>query len=177
MATPTIRTVSTALSATAASLSSLTSAAGRPTTYGNGHLPRHRRAIRHGALPRRVPWSPMDITTGCCGWDATDRSTRSRRSETSPTVSATKGRVFITQLGPIPHELEDGKVLALRRGSDPDRGRQRGEHADRRRAGAARQAVRTVTGSMERSGRGLAGLPEHRPIVDRQTRRKPEAGR
>ena len=34
-------------------------------------------------------------------------------------LEVTKGRVFITQLGPIPHEPEDGKVLALRRGSDP----------------------------------------------------------
>jgi hypothetical protein len=32
-------------------------------------------------------------------------------------LEVTKGRVFITQLGPIPHEPEDGKVLALRRGS------------------------------------------------------------
>jgi hypothetical protein len=30
-------------------------------------------------------------------------------------LEVTKGRVFITQLGPIPHEPEDGKVLALRR--------------------------------------------------------------
>ena len=29
------------------------------------------------------------------------------------------GRVFITEAGPIPHEPEDGKVLVLRRGSDP----------------------------------------------------------
>ena len=29
------------------------------------------------------------------------------------------GRVFITHLGPIPHEPEDGKVVSLRRGSDP----------------------------------------------------------
>ena len=29
------------------------------------------------------------------------------------------GRVFITEAGPIPHDPEDGKVLALRRGSDP----------------------------------------------------------
>ena len=29
------------------------------------------------------------------------------------------GRVFITQAGPIPHEPQDGKVVALRRGSDP----------------------------------------------------------
>jgi hypothetical protein len=34
-------------------------------------------------------------------------------------LEVTKHRVFITQLGPIPHEPEDGKVLALRRGSDP----------------------------------------------------------
>ena len=32
-------------------------------------------------------------------------------------LEVTKGRVFITQLGPIPHEPEDGKVVALRRGS------------------------------------------------------------
>jgi hypothetical protein len=34
-------------------------------------------------------------------------------------LEVTKGRVFITQMGPIPHEPEDGKVLLLRRGSDP----------------------------------------------------------
>jgi hypothetical protein len=34
-------------------------------------------------------------------------------------LEVTRGRVFITQLGPIPHEPEDGKVVALRRGSDP----------------------------------------------------------
>ena len=34
-------------------------------------------------------------------------------------LEVTAGRVFITQAGPIPHEPEDGKVLALRRGSDP----------------------------------------------------------
>lgn len=34
-------------------------------------------------------------------------------------LEVTKGRIFITELGPIPHEPEDGKVLALRRGSDP----------------------------------------------------------
>jgi hypothetical protein len=34
-------------------------------------------------------------------------------------LEVSKHRVFITQLGPIPHEPEDGKVLALRRGSDP----------------------------------------------------------
>jgi hypothetical protein len=34
-------------------------------------------------------------------------------------LEVTKGRVFITQAGPIPHEPEDGKVLALRPGSDP----------------------------------------------------------
>ena len=34
-------------------------------------------------------------------------------------LEVTKGRVFITEAGPIPHEPEDGKVLALRRRSDP----------------------------------------------------------
>ena len=34
-------------------------------------------------------------------------------------LEVTKHRVFITQLGPIPHEPEDGKVLALHRRSDP----------------------------------------------------------
>jgi hypothetical protein len=34
-------------------------------------------------------------------------------------LEVAKGRVLITQAGPIPHEPEDGKVLALRRGSDP----------------------------------------------------------
>ena len=34
-------------------------------------------------------------------------------------LEVTKNRVFITQLGPIPHEPEDGKVLALHRRSDP----------------------------------------------------------
>ena len=34
-------------------------------------------------------------------------------------LEVAKGRVFITQAGPIPHEPEDGKVLALRRGSEP----------------------------------------------------------
>ena len=34
-------------------------------------------------------------------------------------LEVTAGRVFITQAGPIPHEPEDGKVLVLRRGSDP----------------------------------------------------------
>ena len=34
-------------------------------------------------------------------------------------LEVTKGRIFITQLGPIPHEPEDGKVLALHRRSDP----------------------------------------------------------
>jgi hypothetical protein len=32
-------------------------------------------------------------------------------------LEVTRGRVFITQLGPVPHEPENGKVLALRRGS------------------------------------------------------------
>jgi hypothetical protein len=34
-------------------------------------------------------------------------------------LEVTKGRVFITQAGPIPHVPEDGKVLALHRRSDP----------------------------------------------------------
>ena len=34
-------------------------------------------------------------------------------------LEVVKGRVFITQAGPIPHDAEDGKVVALRRGSDP----------------------------------------------------------
>jgi hypothetical protein len=34
-------------------------------------------------------------------------------------LEVTKHRVFITQAGPIPHEPEDGKVLALYRGSSP----------------------------------------------------------
>jgi hypothetical protein len=34
-------------------------------------------------------------------------------------LEVTKGRVFITEAGPIPHEPEDGKVLALHRRSDP----------------------------------------------------------
>ena len=34
-------------------------------------------------------------------------------------LEVTKHRVFITQLGPIPHEPEDGKVVALRRRSEP----------------------------------------------------------
>ena len=34
-------------------------------------------------------------------------------------LEVTKDRVFITQLGPIPHKPEDGKVLALHRGSNP----------------------------------------------------------
>jgi hypothetical protein len=32
-------------------------------------------------------------------------------------LEVARGRVLITQMGPIPHEPEDGKVLALRRGS------------------------------------------------------------
>ena len=32
-------------------------------------------------------------------------------------LEVTRGRVFISQLGPIPHEPKDGKVVALRRGS------------------------------------------------------------
>ena len=34
-------------------------------------------------------------------------------------LEVTKHRVFITQAGPTPHNPEDGKVVALRRGSDP----------------------------------------------------------
>ena len=34
-------------------------------------------------------------------------------------LEVTKGRVFITQAGPIPHEPEHGKVIALHRGSSP----------------------------------------------------------
>jgi sugar lactone lactonase YvrE len=34
-------------------------------------------------------------------------------------LDVSRGRVFITQMGPIPHEPEDGKVLALRRRSQP----------------------------------------------------------
>ena len=34
-------------------------------------------------------------------------------------LEVTKHRVLLTQLGPIPHEPEDGKVLALRRRSEP----------------------------------------------------------
>ena len=34
-------------------------------------------------------------------------------------LEVTKHRVLITQLGPIPHEPEDGKVIALRRRSEP----------------------------------------------------------
>ena len=49
------------------------------------------------------------------------------------------GRVFVTQLGPIPHEPEDGKVVALR-----------AAHAHRRRAGTARQALRAFSGYVGR---------------------------
>ena len=34
-------------------------------------------------------------------------------------LEVTRGRVFITQLRPIPHEPEDGKVVALPRRSQP----------------------------------------------------------
>jgi len=34
-------------------------------------------------------------------------------------LEVTKHRAFITQAGPIPHRPEDGKVLALGRGSNP----------------------------------------------------------
>ena len=34
-------------------------------------------------------------------------------------LEVTRGRVFITELGPIPHEPDDGKVLALHRRSEP----------------------------------------------------------
>lgn len=34
-------------------------------------------------------------------------------------LEVTKHRAFITQAGPIPHRPEDGKVLALHRGSNP----------------------------------------------------------
>ena len=34
-------------------------------------------------------------------------------------LEVTKHRAFITQAGPIPHHPEDGKVLALHRGSNP----------------------------------------------------------
>ena len=34
-------------------------------------------------------------------------------------LEVTRGRVFITQLGPIPHQPEDGKVVALPRRSQP----------------------------------------------------------
>ena len=34
-------------------------------------------------------------------------------------LEVTRGRVLITQLGPIPHEPEDGKVVALHRRSQP----------------------------------------------------------
>ena len=36
-------------------------------------------------------------------------------------LEVAKDRVFLTEAGPIPHEPEDGKVLALCRGSDPPR--------------------------------------------------------
>ena len=65
-------------------------------------------------------------------------------------LETTAGQLYVSQLGPIPHRPEDGKVVALRAGSRAARGSERGEHADRRRAGTTRQAVRTLTGSMGR---------------------------
>ena len=58
--------------------------------------------------------------------------------------------VFVTQMGPIPHRPEDGKVVALRPRTGAARDSQRGEHAHRRRAGTARQALRPLTGSVGR---------------------------
>ena len=34
-------------------------------------------------------------------------------------LETTAGQVFVTQMGPIPHDPEDGKVVAVRAGSEP----------------------------------------------------------
>ena len=65
-------------------------------------------------------------------------------------LETTAGQFFVALLGPIPHLPEDGKIVAVRTGGEPTRGGQRGDHAHRRRAGAARHALRTLTGSVGR---------------------------
>ena len=60
---------------------------------------------------------------------------------------------------PIPHEPEDGKVLARIENRTPPRS-PAGRACYRRRAGTARQALRTVTGSMGHVGEG-SPVSEH----------------
>jgi hypothetical protein len=63
----------------------------------------------------------MGTTTGCCG------STGTVRSRSSPTfgnvvptgLETAFGRVFVTQMGPIPHLPEDAQVVAVRSGREP----------------------------------------------------------
>ena len=63
----------------------------------------------------------MGTTTGCCGSTATFRSRSSSRSGTwcRPDSRRAFGHVFVTEIGPIPHLPEDGKVVAVRPGREP----------------------------------------------------------
>jgi hypothetical protein len=77
-----------------------------------------------------------------------------------------KHRVFITQLGPNPHNPEDGKVLALRRSGPTEIASgarmvidvERGPHG---------KLYALSQGQLERCRRGLAGPSEHRPLAHR----------
>ncbi len=68
------------------------------------------------------------------------------------------GFVFVTQMGPIPHVPEDGKVLPWAR-DGAARGGQRGEHAHRCRARTTRQALRISQGQWDGVGEGSRAEP------------------
>ena len=91
-------------------------------------------------------------------------------------LEVTKGRVFITQLGPIPHEPEDGKVLALRRSGATEIASGASMLIDVER-GPNGRLYALSQGQWNWSGRGLAGEREHRSVADRPTRREPGPGR
>ena len=76
------------------------------------------------------------------------------------------GYVFVTQMGPIPHVPEDGKVVALRPRRGAARGRQRGEHAHRRRAGTATaSSTRLSQGQWDGVGEGSRAMPNTGRLV------------
>ncbi len=83
------------------------------------------------------------------------------------------GRVFITQAGPVPHEPEDGKVVALRRGSDPREVASGASMLIDVERGPHGKLYALSQGQWDGLGEGTPALPEHRPAGPRDTRRRP----
>jgi len=136
-------------------------------------------AVRNAALLRRVPGDRRAPQPGAVGEPARFDPRGSPRSRNVvPTgLETIAGFVFVTQMGPIPHVPENGKVLALVPGREPLELASGASMLIDVERGPQGRLYGISQGQWDGVGEGLSSSAKHRAVGRRRTSRRADTGR